>query len=87
MDFFYYLFLYKYKKFVEDINDYDKDFSIDDINKTIEELKKQVINNFYHEHFRDFQHAVLTFCNKSSPEHKAMIRQFVGTKLHLLKPI
>ena len=30
---------------MEDINDYDKDFSIDDINKTIEELKKQVINN------------------------------------------
>ncbi|MCP3681019.1 MAG: IS630 family transposase, partial [Gammaproteobacteria bacterium] len=50
-------------------------------------LKKQVINNSYYEHFRDFQSAVLDFCNKSSPEHRALIRQSVGTKLHLLKPI
>ena len=50
-------------------------------------LKKQIINNNYYEHFRDFQDAVLNFCNKSSPKHKAMIKQFVGTKMHLLKPI
>lgn len=50
-------------------------------------LKNQVINNHYYEHFRDFQDAVLSFCNKSSPEHKAIVRQFVGTKLHLLKPV
>ena len=49
-------------------------------------LKKQVINHHYYEHFRDFQEAVLNFCNKSSPDHKALIKQFVGTKLHLLKP-
>jgi|APSaa5957512622_1039677.scaffolds.fasta_scaffold73710_2 transposase len=50
-------------------------------------LKKQVINNVYYEHFKDFQEAVLNFCNKSSPDHQAIIEQFVGTKLHLLKPI
>ncbi len=50
-------------------------------------LKKEAINNIYYEHFRDFQDAVLTFCNKSSPQHRALIKQFVGTKLHLLKPI
>lgn len=50
-------------------------------------LKKQVISNTYYEHFRDFQNAVLGFCNKSSPEHRLLIKQSVGAKLHLLKPV
>jgi transposase len=50
-------------------------------------LKKQAINNHYYEHFKDFQAAVLSFCNKSSPKHRALIKQFVGTKLHLLKQV
>lgn len=49
-------------------------------------LKKQVINNNYYEKFNDFRDAILNFCNKSSPDHFAIIRKSVGTKLHLLKP-
>jgi transposase len=49
-------------------------------------LKKEVILNQFYPKFSDFKHALLAFCNKSSPEHKALLRQSVGTKLHLLLP-
>ena len=49
-------------------------------------LKKEVILNQFYPKFSDFKYALLAFCNKSSPEHKALLRQSVGTKLHLLLP-
>ncbi len=48
-------------------------------------LKKEVILNQFYPTFSEFKTALLDFCNKSSPEHKALLKKSVGTKLHLLK--
>ena len=50
-------------------------------------LKNQVITNNYYESFSEFKSALLYFCNKASPEHKALLKKSVGTKLHLLKAV
>lgn len=50
-------------------------------------VKREVILNTYYKSFFEFKHALLDFCNKSSPEKRALFRQSVGTKLHLLKAI
>lgn len=47
-------------------------------------LKKEVILNTHYKTFLEFKQALLNFCNKSSPDHKALLRRSVGTKLHLL---
>ncbi|RAP35401.1 IS630 family transposase [Candidatus Marinamargulisbacteria bacterium SCGC AAA071-K20] len=49
-------------------------------------LKKERISNKFYPKFSDFKEAILDFCNKASPEHKALLKKSVGTKLHLLKP-
>lgn len=49
-------------------------------------LKRHVILNIYYESFSDFRGALLDFCNKSSPDHKILLKKSVGTKLHLLIP-
>ena len=49
-------------------------------------LKKEVILNTYYPTFADFKKALLDFCNKASPDHRALLRRSIGTKLHLLKP-
>jgi Transposase and inactivated derivatives len=48
-------------------------------------LKKHVILNTYYESFLEFKQALLDFCNRGSPEHRALLKQSVGSKLHLLK--
>ena len=50
-------------------------------------LKTHVISNQFYPKFSDFKEALLDFCNKASPEHKALLRKSVGTQLHLLKPV
>ena len=50
-------------------------------------LKNETIYNQYYEKYTDFKQAILDFCNKSSPQHKALLKRSVGTKLHLLKPV
>ena len=47
-------------------------------------LKKRVISNTYDEASSDFTGAILEFCNRSSAERKAMLRQSVEMKLQLL---
>jgi transposase len=48
-------------------------------------MRKKVINNRYYEKFKDFREAVLGFF-ENSEKFRDEIRQFVGTKLHLLVP-
>jgi len=48
-------------------------------------LKREVILNQFYPKFSEFKEALLEFCNKSSPEHRALLKRSVGTKLHLLK--
>ena len=50
-------------------------------------LKREVILNKFYQTFPEFKDALMSFCNKSSPEHKALLKRSVGTKLHLLKPV
>jgi len=50
-------------------------------------LKKEMILNTYYKSFYDFKQALLVFCNKSSPDHRELLKRSVGTKLHLLKPV
>ncbi len=46
-------------------------------------LRKQVINNQYYDTFKKFRDAVLGFFDTSN-EMKIEIKQFIGTKLHLM---
>lgn len=50
-------------------------------------LKREVISNQFYPKFSDFKGALLDFCNKSSPEHRSLLKKSVGTQLHLLKPV
>jgi len=49
-------------------------------------LKREVILNKFYPKFSEFKVALLDFCNKSSPEHRALLKKSVGSKLHLLQP-
>lgn len=49
-------------------------------------VKNYVIKNRYYEKFKDFKEAILNFCNRSNLEFRKLLKQFVGTKLHLLSP-
>lgn len=48
-------------------------------------LKREMIRNVFYTEFADFRQALLDFCNKSSPTHRANLKKSVGTKLHLLQ--
>lgn len=49
-------------------------------------VKKNVMKNQYYENFKAFKEAIFDFCNRSNPEFTLLLKQFVGTKLHLLSP-
>ena len=49
-------------------------------------LRKQVISSTYYAHFKDFKKAVFEFLNDHSKDFKALLRHFIGIKLHLFKP-
>ena len=48
-------------------------------------LKKHVMLNIYYSTFAEFKRNILEFCNRGSPEHRALLKKSVGSKLHLLK--
>ncbi len=53
--------------------------------RLLEMSEKEMINNTYDEGLSDSTGVILEFCDWSSAEHKAMLRQSVGTKLQILK--
>ena len=53
--------------------------------RLLEMSEKEMINNTYDEGLSDSTGVILEFCDWSSAEHKAMLRQSVGTKSQILK--
>lgn len=50
-------------------------------------LRKHVINNEYYEKFKEFREEILAFFeNCKCPDSRTAIKQFIGSKLHLLSP-
>ncbi len=47
-------------------------------------MRKEIINNRYYEKFSVFRENIDSFLN-NLPNHRDELRQFIGTKLHLLE--
>lgn len=51
-------------------------------------VRKKIINNGYYEKFKEFRAAVLAFFEEcKNQDQRESLKQFIGTKLHLLAPV
>lgn len=49
-------------------------------------MRKKVINDKYYEKFKEFREALMNF-SEELPNHRAEVKQFIGTKMHLLPTV